>query len=396
MLVLQPTLAHPRRDRLGPRHRRAEDRGRRRERDAIARSRHRRRDPLPAAAQLHRARLRPRADRRPHRASRAARSWRSSSRKRATAGSDSRGRAGGRAGVTDGSCSGSARGSSTAGRASSRSSRRARRRPAPVRRGSRQRRDAAMARFAAQGFPTTRDEEWRFTPVAPIADTRVRAPASCCTCRPTISHPGSSARETAAELVFVNGHLRARALVAVGEPAGGTRSGRAQPRARRRRRELEPYLAQNRRGQRLAVHGAEHGAVRGRRVRRRCAKNAVIERPVHVLFYSTVVRRSERVASPAARRHRRARGGRIIETYAGRRASAYFTNAVSEFVAGDRAVVDHYRVQRESTAAYHVGRDAGAHGPRDACSCRTTWRSAPPSPATTSARCSAAKAATPR
>ena len=30
-------------------------------------------------------------------------------------------------------------------------------------------RRAAAARFAAVGFPASRDEEWRFTPVAPIA-----------------------------------------------------------------------------------------------------------------------------------------------------------------------------------------------------------------------------------
>src|SRR5690606_21078461 len=38
-------------------------------------------------------------------------------------------------------------------------------------------RDKAAARFAALGFPTTRDEEWRFTNVAPIASTEFR-PAS--------------------------------------------------------------------------------------------------------------------------------------------------------------------------------------------------------------------------
>ena len=30
-------------------------------------------------------------------------------------------------------------------------------------------RQAAIDRFAAVGFPTARDEEWRFTPIAPIA-----------------------------------------------------------------------------------------------------------------------------------------------------------------------------------------------------------------------------------
>ena len=32
-------------------------------------------------------------------------------------------------------------------------------------------REAAFQRFAELGFPTTRDEEWRFTNVAPIACT---------------------------------------------------------------------------------------------------------------------------------------------------------------------------------------------------------------------------------
>ena len=32
-------------------------------------------------------------------------------------------------------------------------------------------REAAIARFAELGFPTTHDEEWRFTNVAPIART---------------------------------------------------------------------------------------------------------------------------------------------------------------------------------------------------------------------------------
>ena len=58
---------HPRRDRLGPRHRRPAHRRRRRERAARAGARDARDHPLPAAAQLHRAGLRARAGRRPHR-----------------------------------------------------------------------------------------------------------------------------------------------------------------------------------------------------------------------------------------------------------------------------------------------------------------------------------------
>ncbi len=67
MAVLEPTLARARRNRFGPRHRRAARRLRRRQRDAQPRARVHRRHPLPAAAQLHRAGLRARAERRQHR-----------------------------------------------------------------------------------------------------------------------------------------------------------------------------------------------------------------------------------------------------------------------------------------------------------------------------------------
>jgi len=42
----------------------------------------------------------------------------------------------------------------------------------------------------------------------------------------------------------------------------------------------------------------------------------------------------------------------IIEEYTG--TGAYFTNAVTEVVAGDHAVIDHYKLQTESPEAYHV------------------------------------------
>ena len=39
-------------------------------------------------------------------------------------------------------------------------------------------RESAIARFAELGFPTTKQEEWRFTSVAAIAETRFTHPAS--------------------------------------------------------------------------------------------------------------------------------------------------------------------------------------------------------------------------
>ena len=74
---------HPRRDRLGPRHRRAADRRRGRQRAAQPRAGRAADHPLPAHAQLHQARRRPRPGAGPDRRS-VARTSRSGSRTRAT------------------------------------------------------------------------------------------------------------------------------------------------------------------------------------------------------------------------------------------------------------------------------------------------------------------------
>jgi len=44
----------------------------------------------------------------------------------------------------------------------------------------------------------------------------------------------------------------------------------------------------------------------------------------------------------------------VVESYVGSRAGAYFTNAVTEIIAGDHAIVGHYKLQRESGRAFHV------------------------------------------
>jgi Fe-S cluster assembly protein SufD len=46
---------------------------------------------------------------------------------------------------------------------------------------------------------------------------------------------------------------------------------------------------------------------------------------------------------------------RVVETFAAIGPSRGFTNAVTEVVVGDGAVLDHYRLQREPLSAFHVG-----------------------------------------
>jgi Fe-S cluster assembly protein SufD len=79
----------------------------------------------------------------------------------------------------------------------------------------------------------------------------------------------------------------------------------------------------------------------------------VVERPIHLLFLSTAT------TAPTVSYPRNlivvGNGSQvtIVESYIGQK-DAYFTNAVTEIVAGENAVIDHYKLQQEGLEAFHV------------------------------------------
>ena len=124
------------------------------------------------------------------------------------------------------------------------------------------RRSAADA-FGNAGIPTTRHEEWRFTNVAPIADTAVRAgPAVAVSPREAARFvvPGLAGPV----LVFVNGRYTPE-LSAPGDQVAGLRVSTLADAIERDPEALEPSLARHVERHRPSVRGAEHGALRGRR-----------------------------------------------------------------------------------------------------------------------------------
>jgi Fe-S cluster assembly protein SufD len=212
-------------------------------------------------------------------------------------------------------------------------------------------RAASMGLFADAGFPTTRHEDWRFTPIGPIASTTFVA-AERLRVRPEELRQHTFGEEAVAELVFVNGVYAPELSRPAGASSGVITASLAellQQDAGRLEGGLtrtadpagSPFTALN---TAFFTDGAYIEV----------ARDAVLERPVHILFYSTVSG-APHVSHPRllfmAGEHSESR---IIETYAGTAPQVYFTNAVTELIAGDRAIVDHYKVQSESTAAYHV------------------------------------------
>ena len=213
-------------------------------------------------------------------------------------------------------------------------------------------RRSAAARFAEVGFPTRRNEEWRFTNVSPIAETpftlATKAESEMTT--DALAHYSYDGM-TGTQLVFVNGHFQAD-LSSQEFPAGVTVSTLAAA------MEASPELIEAHLGRyakfttqafvALNTAALEDGAFVHIR------RNTVIDEPIHLLFLSTP-HGGPTVSHPRtliiAEENSQAT---LVESYSGTPGEVYFTNAVTEVVAAENAVLDHYKVQRESVKAYHV------------------------------------------
>jgi Fe-S cluster assembly protein SufD len=225
-----------------------------------------------------------------------------------------------------------------------------------------------MARFESLGFPTTKNEDWHFTSVAPIAE-RSFALASLETGASAIDRRGSSRRKADvvgplgvrpadierfgygaagwSTLVFLNGSYSPELSTTDGEVvvsslAHAIAAGNPV---------LEQYLGKVASFD-LHAFTALNTAFIGDGALIELLPEADLAQPIHLLFVSD----GEGVSHPRnlilAGRHSR---GTVVETYVSLRDSGYFTNAVTEIVVGEGARVDHYKIQQESAQAFHVG-----------------------------------------
>ena len=214
-------------------------------------------------------------------------------------------------------------------------------------------RKVAVDRFSQLGFPTTKLEAWRFTSVAPIAATPF-----------ALADDGPSALSgdeldsftfkdlPFTQLVVVNGCF-APQLSSCGALPAGVEAGGLREAIDRDPTLVERYVA------RLAPYEdqpftALNTAFLCDGAFLRIPANAVIEQPIHLLFVATAHQKVQvhhpRVLILAGENSQ----ARIVESYAGLRDARYFTNAVTEIAAGPNAVIDHYKLLRESLQAFHI------------------------------------------
>jgi Fe-S cluster assembly protein SufD len=225
-----------------------------------------------------------------------------------------------------------------------------------------ERRESGLEEFRKAGFPTTRQEAWRFTNVQPVVRTPFRLAEN--QVRIEVSDRQLGALIGSATLgqvvVLVNGIFRSDLSRLEGLPRGGivTSLARAlssdgahiqEHLARYARDSVNPFTALN---TALFRDGAFVLVPRG----------TVLEQPIQIvclavpgseplmwyLRHLIVVEENARAA--------------VVESYQSLKDGVYSTNAVTEFVLGDNAEAHYCRIQYESDRAYHLATTHSVQG----------------------------------
>ncbi len=215
-----------------------------------------------------------------------------------------------------------------------------------------EKRFAARAHAGAVGFPTTHDEEWRFTRLKALLEQPL--------------HPAQNAGNPLAEdevaafilgkdwtrLVFLDGRYCPQ-LSVVPDLGNGVQICSLRAALANHAPELERHLT-GVADDKALVFTALNTALFDDGAFVSVAPNKSVERPVHLLYLST----ARDAGATAQVRNLVVVGTRsdvmVLEQYVSLGVEPHFTNAVTELVLGEAATVEHCKIQTENRRAVHI------------------------------------------
>jgi Fe-S cluster assembly protein SufD len=184
---------------------------------------------------------------------------------------------------------------------------------------------AAFDQFLVTGFPSARDEDWKFTNLSALIKTPfepAEAGDAAAAAKILEQFPAEKNR-----IVFLNGRRLTPA-----EPRDTAASHLGQYADRKK-----TFVALN------AAFSSDTAVVH---------VHGSLAEPVHVIHIFLPGARPQMAHPRNLFVFDAGAQGSVIETYVGQ--GEYFHNAVTEIVLGEGAIVEHVKLQRESTAAFHI------------------------------------------
>jgi len=213
-------------------------------------------------------------------------------------------------------------------------------------------REAALARFLETGFPTTRDEDWRFTNVSVIARTPFAWAGRKASGVSQAALGSWRIQNSAAQLVFVDGRWVPGLSALAGLGKGVTLSGLKDQIGK------QPELVEAHLGRYVDIRRdpfpalntafAEDGAFVHLR------RGTVLAEPIHLLFVSTAGETPRMIHPRNLLVVEEESQATVLEEYVSLAGGAVLSNGVTELVAGESAHVVHYMIVREPQDAFHI------------------------------------------
>ena len=223
-------------------------------------------------------------------------------------------------------------------------------------------RKAGLASFADQGFPKLSDEDWRFTNVAPIAklNFQLAKEVSVNGAESKLIDESAFAKLTGHRLVFVNGFFCAK-LSSIKPVSGGVRIENLSAALAKDSALLEKHLGKY-------AHTANNTFAALNQAFFTDGAFIFVPAGVEVtelvqLIYISSAKENGEVILPRNLVIAEANSKlTVVESYISTGNVAYFTNAVTEILAGDNAKVEHVKLQDEAASAFHIATIAGEFG----------------------------------
>ncbi|HOT96103.1 MAG TPA: Fe-S cluster assembly protein SufD [bacterium] len=207
----------------------------------------------------------------------------------------------------------------------------------------------ALARFTAHGFPTLKQERWRFTDVSALGGSSWKriaespAPSGLPETMTALLEP------SAYRLVFINGRLSPESRLPGAADSFSIRMATELrdgflARVERRMRETAATMD--------APFAQINTALAAESVVLTIPDRLTLLVPIEIVHYTD---------APAAAVHPRVlllmgerAEAQLLEVYGGSAGSDHFTNPLTDVVVGEASRLDHYILQNEGAAAYHI------------------------------------------
>jgi len=202
----------------------------------------------------------------------------------------------------------------------------------------------ALGRFTERGFPSGREESWRFTDVTPLTEIAFKPATGTANPNQFAGLAGGALK--ALQITFVDGRF-APAFSTLNLPAGVGVASLAEL-LKSDPESLVPYvLVPEEPFAALNTAFFRDGAVLN------IADGVVVDLPIHLLFLSSLHGDPYVMHPRTVIALGKGAKATVVKSYLGPSGGTYWMNAVTTAVLGDGAALDLTKVQRESQQAFH-------------------------------------------